>query len=146
MTAGDRRFPLVLARMWHATWMQTVGATLFAVEWCSSARVWMSAQDGRSAHRFCTSLLYGSAIRFQLSKADSRLRRRLAVMVSGMPGSLCAMPVPETGGVPPEPAAGAAPPPATAAGKPLGPREVRLLGLDWNEADAKSAIITVGGT
>lgn len=57
-----------------------------------------------------------------------------------------AMSVPETGGVSPEPSAGAAPPPATAAGKPPGPREVRLLGLDWNEADAKSAIITVGGT
>lgn len=57
-----------------------------------------------------------------------------------------ARPVPETGAVPPEPAVTPDPPPALVAGELPGSREIRLLGLGWNEADAKSAIITVSGT
>jgi hypothetical protein len=39
-------------------WMQTTGAALLAVEWCSLARVRMAAQDSRSAH----GLLYLAAV------------------------------------------------------------------------------------
>ena len=42
-----------------AFWMQTTGACLFAVERCSPVRVWMAAQDSRSAH----GLLYFAAVR-----------------------------------------------------------------------------------
>jgi hypothetical protein len=34
VTADDRSFPPVLARTWHAAWMQTTG-TLHAVKWRS---------------------------------------------------------------------------------------------------------------
>ena len=50
MTAGDRRFPPVLARMWHATWMQTIGATLLATKRRCLVRVLMAIHDGRSAY------------------------------------------------------------------------------------------------
>ena len=40
-------------------WMQTTGAALLAVNRCSPARVWMPAQDSRSAH----GLLYLAAVR-----------------------------------------------------------------------------------
>jgi hypothetical protein len=46
--ADDRNFPLVLARKWHAVWMQTTGATLLAVEPRSLAHVPTTAQDGCS--------------------------------------------------------------------------------------------------
>jgi hypothetical protein len=42
-----------------AFWMQTTGATLLVVEWCSLVRVPMAAQDGRSVH----GLLYLAAVR-----------------------------------------------------------------------------------
>jgi hypothetical protein len=40
-------------------WMQTTGASLLTVNWCSSSRVQMPAQDSRSAH----GLLYPTAVR-----------------------------------------------------------------------------------
>jgi hypothetical protein len=50
VTAGDRSFPPVLARTWHAVWMQTTGTTLVAVERCSLLRMWMSAKGSGNAH------------------------------------------------------------------------------------------------
>jgi hypothetical protein len=41
-----------------AFWMQTSGTALLAVERCSLVRVWMAAQDSRSAH----GLLYFAAV------------------------------------------------------------------------------------
>ena len=49
MTASDRSFPSVLARTWHAAWMQTTGAVLPAVKKCSLPLMWLPAQDRRSA-------------------------------------------------------------------------------------------------
>ncbi len=48
----------VVADVGQTTWMQTTGAALLAVEWCSLARVRMAAQDSRSAH----GLLYLAAV------------------------------------------------------------------------------------
>ena len=42
-----------------AIWRQTSGTALLAVERCSLVRVWMAAQDSRSAH----GLLYFAAVR-----------------------------------------------------------------------------------
>ena len=43
---------------WLTTWLQTTGAALLAVKWCSLARVLMPAQDGRRARE----LLYFAAV------------------------------------------------------------------------------------
>ena len=43
-----------------AFWMQTTGAALLAIKQCSLVRVWMPAQDGRSAHGLLYLLLYGT--------------------------------------------------------------------------------------
>jgi hypothetical protein len=49
----------VVADVGQTTWMQTSGTALLAVERCSLVRVWMAAQDSRSAH----GLLYFAAVR-----------------------------------------------------------------------------------
>ncbi len=59
MTAGDRSFPPVLARTWHAAWMQTTGTALLAAERRCIVRLRAPAQDSRSAH----GLLYLIAVR-----------------------------------------------------------------------------------
>ena len=54
-----------------AFWMQTMGAALLVVEQCSLVRVWMAAQDSRSAH----ALLYLAAVqddRHHLIRSDLR--------------------------------------------------------------------------
>jgi hypothetical protein len=43
VTAGDRSFPPVLARMWYAVWMQTIGTILVVIKRCSPVRALMSA-------------------------------------------------------------------------------------------------------
>jgi len=49
-------------------WMQTVGATLFAGKWCSTMRVWMSAQNRCGAH----GLLYLAAVRDDWREQEHR--------------------------------------------------------------------------
>jgi hypothetical protein len=50
-----------LSAVWMmlSIWMQTSGTALLAVERCSLVRVWMAAQDSRSAY----GLLYVAAVR-----------------------------------------------------------------------------------
>ena len=67
VSADDRSFPLDVARTWHgATWMQTSGTALLAVERCRLVGVWLAAQDGRSAH----GLLYLAAVRDDRRKQE----------------------------------------------------------------------------
>ena len=49
LSAADRQDAVDTSQL-LAFWMQTTGAALLAVEWCSLARVRMAAQDSRSAH------------------------------------------------------------------------------------------------
>ena len=61
VTAGDRGLSPVVARMWHAVWMQTTGAP------CSRstvqlARTWMPAQAAIARMGCCTWLLYGPTL------------------------------------------------------------------------------------
>ena len=46
--------------------MQTTGASLLAVSWCSSLHVWTPVQDSRSAH----GLLYVPAVRRRTCQKD----------------------------------------------------------------------------
>jgi hypothetical protein len=62
-SVADREYPLIVLAsgpyVAQAFWMQTSGTALLAVERCSLVRVWMAAQDSRSAH----GLLYFAAVR-----------------------------------------------------------------------------------
>ena len=49
------------------TWMRTMGENLIAVERCSLARMWVSAQGGRSAH----ALLYLAAVLTNCRKQET---------------------------------------------------------------------------
>ena len=79
---GFRSGPPLGPRLVHgalAFWMQTSGTTLLAVERCSLVRVWMAAQDSRSAH----GLLYFAAVWDDRHYLIRRVCRR-----SSRPGSI----------------------------------------------------------
>ena len=66
-----------------AFWMQTSGTALLAVERCSLVRVWMAAQDSRSAH----GLLYFAAVRddrHHLIRRDIQSHSRPACLLADL--------------------------------------------------------------